>query len=81
MQTPVKHLSSVHIRDGAIARHKILKNYFILCVSIKNLKYLITKIEVGPPKILKNYFILCVSIKNLKYLATKIEVGPPKCLR
>ena len=27
---------------------KILKNYFILCVSIKNFKYLATKIEVPP---------------------------------
>ena len=31
---------------------KILKNYFILCISIKNFKYLATKIEVGPPKCL-----------------------------
>ena len=31
---------------------KILKNYFILCISIKKFKYLATKIEVGPPKCL-----------------------------
>ena len=31
---------------------QFLKNYFILCISIKNFKYLATKIEVGPPKCL-----------------------------
>ena len=31
---------------------KILKNNFILCISIKKFKYLATKIEVGPPKCL-----------------------------
>ena len=42
-------------RGGATARFgppKILKNYFILCISIKELKYLATKIEVGPSKCL-----------------------------
>ena len=42
-------------RGGATARlgpPKILKNYFILCISIKKFKYLATKIEVGPPKCL-----------------------------
>ena len=29
---------------------KILKNYFVICISIKKFKYLATKIEVGPPK-------------------------------
>ena len=40
---------------GATARHgppKILKNYFILCISIKKFKYLATKIEVSPLKCL-----------------------------
>ena len=37
---------------GAMAPPKILKNYFILCISIKKFKYLATKIEVGPPKCL-----------------------------
>ena len=35
-----------------LAAPKILKNYFILCISIKKFKYLATKIEVGPPKCL-----------------------------
>ena len=42
-------------RGGATARHgppKILKNNFILCISIKKFKYLPTKIEVGSPKCL-----------------------------
>ena len=30
---------------------KILKNYFILCISIKKFKYLATKIEVTPPNV------------------------------
>ena len=48
--------SLIVVRGGAIARlwpPKILKNYFILCISIKNFKYLATKIEVAsPPKCL-----------------------------
>ena len=43
------------IRGGATARlgpPKILKYYFILCISIEKFKYLAIKIEVGPPKCL-----------------------------
>ena len=45
-------LCNVVGRGGAIARlfpPPILKNYFILCISIQNFKYLATKIEIGPP--------------------------------
>ena len=45
-------LCNVVGRGGAIARlppPQFLKNYFILCISIQNFKYLATKIEVGPP--------------------------------
>ena len=50
-------LCNVVGRGGAIARLSqpppplppILKNYFILCISIQNFKYLATKIEIGPP--------------------------------
>ena len=44
---------TMSIKDGATARlgpPKILKNYFILCISIKKFKYLATKIEVSPPQ-------------------------------
>ena len=50
MQSDQNHI----LRGGATARlgpPKILKNYFILCISIKKFKYLTTKIEV-PPKCL-----------------------------
>ena len=50
---PPYHLEQGRSHSKAWGGHgppKILKNYFILCISIKKFKYLATKIEVSPPQ-------------------------------